>query len=198
MNGVMCYFLLDNRSAISKMKDIALEYKFQLDYTMDQYHNLVEISKLQYRAEGNKVRDLMLFDLDGDSIHLHEKLSENPKVFYYFPENGCPSCFEPILLKLDSIGMKIGRDNIIILAKFSSNRRLNAYWIDKPREIPIYRIRENLVFPHLSDDHDYAYAFLLDNRMVVHKFILTDKSNVEFSDNYFNHIIKYFQALELN
>ena len=147
-------------------------------------------------AEGGTVNNIVLFGLDGDSVRLNQKLSTTPKLVYYFSSNGCPGCFEPVLFRLDSLGKKIGYENIIILAKFSNTRGLKVYWEDKPQQIPIYRVSENPGLFYSNLDYEYAYSFLLSNNGIARKFIVTDKSNTLFIENYFGLIFEYFQNIK--
>lgn len=188
INIFACILLSKNKA---DMRKIATKYQLQIDQLTNVSKNLFQLSRIQYMAESEIVNNVMLYSIEGDSIPLQETLSTIPKLIYYFSSNGCPGCFEPIISQLDTLGQKIGYENILILAKFSNNRNLKSYWSDKPQHIPIYRVNENLGLFY-SPDYDYAYAFLLSHNMNVRKFIVTDKSNVTCSDNYFDLIVEYF------
>lgn len=188
VNIFACFLL--NKSKINT-REVISKCQSQFNQITDMSKSLLQLSKIQYMAESGIVNNIMLYTLEGDSIQLQEKLSSIPKLVYYFSSNGCPGCFEPVIFQLNTLGKKIGYENILILAKFSNNRNLKSYWSDKPKKMSIYRIDESLGLFY-SPDYDYAYAFLLNHNMNARKFIVTDKSNVSYSNNYFDLLVEYF------
>lgn len=164
------------------------------DYTQD---NLKAISKIQFIAEGEKARNVELYDMQGKVAGtLKDYVAGESKLIYYFSNRGCVGCYEPVLYKLDSLVKKIGKEHLLVLADFPNRRTLDVYWSEKQMDLPIYRVHEDLgLFRSLTDAH-YAYAFLTDKNLVARKFIITDKSNVGFSDAYFTLLTDYWKKKE--
>lgn len=161
----------------------------QSDADLENYtqENLKAISKIQFIAEGEMARNVRLYDTDGkEAGTLKDHLAGESKLIYFFSVQGCAGCYEPVLYKLDSLVNRIGRNRLLVLAEFPNKRTMDVYGMEKHPDLPVYRIQEDLgLFRSLTDSH-YAYAFLTDKTLIARKFIITDKSNVDFSNAYFD------------
>lgn len=152
------------RTEKEKIFNTWLDAQSESDIKTHTLENLKAISKIQYLAEDMTVQNISLYNINNnDSCRLTSKLANKYKLIYYFSNKGCPGCHEPIILKLDEIGKKIGYDKIIILANFETKRHLNTYWLNKPSLLLIHRISNDLGLFNILDDSHYAYAFLLNS-----------------------------------
>lgn len=185
-------YLVREEKNLVRMKDIQLK-ELQSSGTNDSYklENITIISKLQHYAEGKKIEDCMLYKQDGDSLHLSSLCSDKKKLVYFFAEQSCAVCYIPFLEKLQKAAEIVGKENIILLAKFDKNRNLKAFIQDNKVISEVYRMEGHLnIYPEYND---YALAFLLSKDMQIENVIITDKSNVELSNDYLKIIQKRLQ-----
>lgn len=193
LNISACFSLYTKRKEIQLLIEKCLEYDFQMNYSIDNRNKLLLFSQLQLRAEDMEINNVTLIGKDDKKIPLYDLLTDTPKLIYYFSTSGCTGCYEPVLLKLDSISKVIGEDKILIVSDIPSKRIFESFIDGKFEHINLYRINEkfNLV---KSPDYEFAYAFLLDKRAIAHKVIITDKSNVDFTDAYFASFIEFTKS----
>ena len=186
----LIFLVIDENNTIKK-NDIEIK-ALQAQRGDGQYmiENLTIISKLQYMAEGRKISDLILYEVNKDSTNLNSLLSQKGKLVFFFSEQSCSICFLPFLKKLEKLSNIIGEDNIIVMGKFSNNRSFKTFLIDNNIKQKIYRVNRDLDIFH--EYNDYAMAFILSKDMVIDKFIIIDKTNVSLSDNYIEIIKKRF------
>lgn len=185
----------NNKTYTGEVEDIALENKNKAEQVSGMLDVVTGLAKVQYMAEGEMLKNLSLYDINGDSCRLEEQLSPHPKLVYFFSENGCPGCFEPVLFKLDELGKKIGYDHILVLARFTNKRGFKTYWSDKPQQLPVFRVDKHLQLFYAHVNYDYACAFLLNNDRRIRKYVITDKSNVPITNEYFALMENYFKSL---
>lgn len=182
---LVCYlsYLVREEKKLVRMKDFQLK-ELQSSDTNDSYklENITIISKLQHYAEGKKIPDCLLYRLEGDSLYLSSLCSNKKKLVYFFAEQSCAVCYLPFLEKLQEMSNVIGKENIILLAKFDKNRNLKAFIQDNKVTQEVYRLDRDLnIYPEYND---YALAFLLSQDMLIENVIITDKSNVELTNDY--------------
>lgn len=175
--------LIKEEKSLVKMKDTQLK-ELQFSSSEDRYklENITIMSKLQHYAEGRKIVDCTIYKQNEDSLSLSDLCSERKKLFYFFSEQSCAICYIPFLEKLKDIAEVVGKENIILLAKFDKNRSLKAFAEENNITQDIYRMDVDLnIYPEYND---YALAFLLTHNMQIENVIITDKSNVELSNDY--------------
>lgn len=176
------YFVREEKGLV-KMKDAQLK-EFQISNTEDRYklENITIISKLQHYAEGLKISDCNVYKQNGDTLSLRDLCSERRKLFYFFSEQSCAVCYIHFLKKLKNVADIVGKENVILLAKFDKNRSLKAFIKENNITQDIYRMDVDLnIYPEYND---YALAFLLSKDMQIENVIITDKSNVDLSNDY--------------
>ena len=154
--------------------------------------NITVISKLQHYAEGRSVDNYTLYSADGDSCKLQDVCKEK-KLVYYLSEQGCQICYQPFLEKLNDLADKIGKENIVVIAKFSEKRVFKLFLQDLDFEMKpaVYQCRTDFdIYPEYND---YAMAFLLAKDLVIDNICITDKSNTKLSGDYLKLIEKEFE-----
>lgn len=153
--------------------------------------NISVISRLQHYAEGDTLDNYILYTLDGDSCWIKD-LCIKKKIVYYFSEQSCQICYLPFLKKINDLSKKIGRENILVIGKFSKKRSFQLFLQDLDFKIDIDIFRTVKDFNIYPEYNDYAQAFLLKKDLVIDNICITDKSNKEQSDNYLKIIEKNF------
>lgn len=197
LNIVVSYKLYRTRQERQRLYSGWLTCQSDADLKTYTHDNLKAISKIQFIAEGETARNVKLYDTAGkEAGTLQEHLSEEPKLIYFFSNQGCAGCYEPVLYKLDSLVNNIGKKHLLVLGEFPNRQTMDVYGLEKYPNLPIYRIGEELGLFHSLTDSHYAYAFLMDKNRVARKFIITDKSNVDFSDAYFSLLTDYWKKRE--
>lgn len=194
-NIITIYSLYTNRNQLNMIANKYWEYDFQINHLLDNRNKLITFHKIQYYAENCLINNIKLYNRDNKELFLQNILSHSPQFIYYFSEKGCTGCFEPFLYKLDSLSNSIGSDNIIVISEFSNNRSFKKFIENKFNKINIYRTKEKLGIINIQD-YEYAYAFLTDSNRKAHKVIITDKSNVDFTDEYLKYTIDFFKYIE--
>lgn len=182
MIGYLSYLVSEEKKQ-GKMKDIQLK-ELQTSGADNSYklENITIISKLQHYAEGQKIMDRLIFKQEGDSVLLSSLCSDKKKLVYFFAEQSCAVCYIPFLEKLQRMADVVGKENVILLAKFDKSRNLKAFIQENKITLDVYRMEEDLnIYPEYND---YALAFLLSRDMLIENIIITDKSNVELSNDY--------------
>lgn len=193
LNVWVCYRYYTTQQEKNNLYKGWLDCKSNADLQAYTNDNLKAISKIQFIAEGEIARNVKLYDVEGkEAGSLQKQLSSEPKLIFFFSNRGCAGCYEPVLYKLDKWVEKIGKEHLLVLADFPNQRTMDVYWSEKRMDLPIYRIQEDLDLVRSLNDSHYAYAFLMDQSRVARKFIITDKSNVSFSDAYFDLLGDYW------
>lgn len=197
LNVWLSYNLYRTRQEKHRLYNGWLSCQSDADLQNYTHDNLKAISKIQFIAEGEVAHNVKLYGTDGkEAGTLKDHLSAEPTLIYFFSNQGCAGCYEPVLYKLDSLVNKIGKEHLLVLAEFPNRRTMEVYGLEKHVDLPVYRIQEELgLFRSLTDMH-YAYAFLMDKDLVARKFIITDKSNIDFSDAYFALLTDYWKRGE--
>ena len=193
-NIAVSYSLYINKIKLTSIVEKYWDYDFQINHLLDNHNKLITFSKLQYHAENQEIKDIMIYDKENKELPISDMLSNHSKLIYYYSEKGCNGCFEPFLYKLNSISNSIGKNNIIVISDFPNYRTFKASVGDKFKNIDIYRISER---PELikAQDHEYAYAFLMKSDRRAHKVIITDKINTDFTNEYLSYLSEYFKQM---
>ncbi len=194
-NIASVYQLFAEREMKKKVYSLLLESKSDYELIVDNNNDLVTILRMQISVEGEHLDNVAITNLPGENDMLKNLFSDEYKLVYFFPEKGCPSCYEPFLLKLLEMRDSIGKENIVLITDFNL-RSLKSFWVDKDSEMFPFRLSRNWGIP--QTEPAFAYAFLLNKDMVVRKIIITDKINVDFCSEYLNYIVSYFNNVDLN
>lgn len=145
--------------------------------------NVVVISKLQHYAEGRTLKNYTLHTVLGDTCKLKD-LCNGRKLIYYFSGQGCQTCYLPVLNKLTDLSEKIGKENMIVIGMFKEKRAFKLFLQDLNPDVGFTIYQSEKEFDIYPDYNDYAQFFQLTNDLVINNICITDKSNVELSDNY--------------
>ncbi len=143
--------------------------------------NLKTLSKLQHAGEGEVLKDIYVYDGDGDSIHFSRLLDDTKKIVFFFSEYSCSSCYTPFMKKMTEMYEEL-KDKVIIVAGVESKRDFKIYMEDKKIPFAVYRTSKNFnIFPEFND---YSLVFLISRNMVIDNLMIIDQSNKEYIDNY--------------
>ena len=146
-----------------------------------QLENLKTLSKLQYAGEGNKVNDIYVYDVQGDSLHFSDLLDDTDKIIFFFSEYSCSSCYLPFMKKMTAMYEEL-KDKVIIIAGFGNKRDFKIYMEDVKIPFSTYRTKTNFnIFPEYND---YSLAFLTNRNMVIDNLMIIDQSNKGYIDDY--------------
>lgn len=177
--------LKESINELAELQGVMADQSYELE-------NITVISKLQHYAEGRSVDNYTLYSADGDSCKLQDVCKEK-KLVYYLSEQGCQICYQPFLEKLNDLADKIGKENIVVIAKFSEKRVFKLFLQDLDFEMKpaVYQCRTDFdIYPEYND---YAMAFLLAKDLVIDNICITDKSNTKLSGDYLKLIEKEFE-----
>lgn len=177
--------LKESVNELTELQGVMADQSYELE-------NITVISKLQHYAEGRSVDNYTLYSVDGDSCKLQDVCKEK-KLVYYLSEQGCQICYLPFLEKLNDLADEIGKENIVVIAKFSEKRAFKLFLQDLDFEMKpaVYQSRTDFdIYPEYND---YAMAFLLAKDLVIDNICITDKSNTKLSGDYLKLIEKEFE-----
>jgi hypothetical protein len=115
-----------------------------------------------------------------------------PKLMFYYDEMSCSPCTDRELQKLDSVSKIIGSENVILLAKHTSEKNIyllkrvnnvnfRFIFIDNILDIPIFNFQTN-------------FYFVLDKDFITKFFFVPSKTYDDLNEIYYSRIIKYFQT----
>lgn len=194
LNIIISYSLYTNKNKLASVVEKYWDYDFKINYLLDNHQKLILFSKLQYHAENQEIKNIIIYDKENKELPISDILSNHSKLIYYYSEKGCNGCFEPFLYKLDSISNFIGKNNIIVISDFPNYRIFKASTENKLKNINIYRVSEKLELIK-SQEHEFAYAFLMKSDRKAHKVIITDKINTDFTNEYLSYIGEYFKQM---
>lgn len=191
----LCVFSLVTIVGFSSCKDQqSTKYASQLQRQTTQLENLRILSQLQHSGEGNRLENIYMYDMQGDSIRFSQVLDETDKIVFFFSENGCSSCYTPFLEKITTMRDEL-KDKLIVVAGFENRRDLKIYLEDKDIPFEKYRVKANFnIFPEYND---YSLAFLINKNMVIDNLMIIDQSNKGYIDDYLQIInLKCTQSLK--
>ena len=181
--GLLTYlFFLKMNEANNYKVQIGILQKSEADQSY-LLENISIISKLQHYAEGSHLENYTLYTTTDDSCKLQD-LCCSKKLVYYFSEQGCKSCYLPFLKKLNDLSDMLGKDNVVIICKFTKKRAFHLFIQDLDFKLTpnVYWSKCDLkIFPEYND---YALAFWLSSDLIIDNVCITDKSNVELSSDY--------------
>lgn len=176
------YSVREEKQQVKKKDTQLKELQFSASENRYRLENITIISKLQHYAEGQIITDCTIYKQNGDTLYLSDLCSDRRKLVYFFSEQSCATCYIPFLEKLNKIAGVIGKENVILLAKFDKSRSLKTFALENNITLEMYRMDMDLnIYPEYND---YAMAFLLSRDMKIENVIITDKSNVELSNDY--------------
>ena len=134
--------LKESINELAELQGVMADQSYELE-------NITVISKLQHYAEGRSVDNYTLYSADGDSCKLQDVCKEK-KLVYYLSEQGCQICYQPFLEKLNDLADKIGKENIVVIAKFSEKRVFKLFLQDLDFEMKpaVYQCRTDFdIYP---------------------------------------------------
>jgi hypothetical protein len=126
-------------------------------------------------------KNLQIVD-DKSNQSLSELISNNPKLVLRYSEIACNSCVDAQLKILEKLAIKIGSENIIILASYKNNSSLWRFKRINNIRLNLYNI-DNLGFS--LERENIPFYFIIDNTFNVKMIFIPIKEKPYLTEKYF-------------
>ena len=77
---------------------------------------------LHYTYNDKKIPNLLLYTIDGDSLHLSELLNDDYKLLIRFSQLNCSSCIDDIFEGLRQVVNKFPSNKVILIGTYDNQR----------------------------------------------------------------------------
>ena len=104
------------------------------------------------------------------------------------------SCVNHEIGRLKQLSNKIGAENIIILASYSTSSSLLSFKRINKIDCEVYNIPIGTL-KNSIEPHNIPYMFIMDSNMLCKNIFIPIKEMTQISEIYFESITKYFSTL---
>jgi len=130
----------------------------------------------------------------GTSIRYADLVSTGPKLILRYSELHCDMCIDHSLEYLKRIAASIGKENILILASYKSQRDLSIFKRINKLDFPVYKIaKSGLKIP--IEQYSIPYVFIADKTLHVKNLHILNKDIEEMSEIFLSIIPQKFDAI---
>lgn len=189
--GYLAYVLDAEKKIIRQHVNELTELQGMMADQSYKLENITIISKLQHYAEGRTLDNYTLYSANGDSCRLRD-VCKDKKLVYYLSEQGCQTCYLPFLKRVNELADTIGKEKILVIAKFSERRAFKLFLQDLGFDLKLIVYQTRTDFDIYPEYNDYAMAFMLGQDLEIDNICITDKSNTALSGDYLK-LIHFFR-----
>jgi hypothetical protein len=190
------YYMLSNQHLIAMVEQLEHKNAEQERVILNQQtYNEELISHMQlYRLMSEFRIDLntKVRLEDGTTKCIKDISSNTMQLVFRFNEFTCQNCIFEEFSKLDSISNIIGKERIIVMGAYESDKDLNIVKRLNRVKLPIYNVKIGDINCPI-DNYNVPYIFILDKNYNAKNIFIPLKGSDNQSDEYYRTIVNLFQ-----
>lgn len=144
---------------------------------------------LYYTYNDKKIPNLLLYTIDGDSLHLSELLNDDYKLLIRFSQLNCSSCIDDIFEGLRQVVNKFPSNKVILIGTYDNQRVFQAF-------IKNYSLPYSIYYSRNSEDvlkeENIPYCCLINNDMILKNLMIPMKEIPVYSRRYYEIVLNRF------
>lgn len=166
------------KNASTTIETLSLERALLLDNIM-----------LHYTYNDKKIPNLLLYTIDGDSLHLSELLNDDYKLLIRFSQLNCSSCIDDIFEGLRQVVNKFPSNKVILIGTYDNQRVFQAF-------IKNYSLQYSIYYSRNSEDvlkeENIPYCCLINNDRILKNLMIPMKEIPAYSRRYYEIVLNRF------
>jgi peroxiredoxin len=138
---------------------------------------------------------IILRDLDGNSLLLKEKLNQSPILFFRFQGSNCQTCIDIEIKRIAGELRDVNPDKVVILVSDKDVNDLNYFKKINGIKFGIFLIeKEDLRIP--MEQYNIPYLFILSPDGFVSSVFIPERNERKFSEQYYGVIKALLENLQ--
>ena len=166
------------KNASTTIETLSLERALLLDNIM-----------LHYTYNDKKIPNLLLYTIDGDSLHLSKLLNDDYKLLIRFSQLNCSSYIDDIFEGLRQVVNKFPSNKVILIGTYDNQRVFQAF-------IKNYSLPYSIYYSRNSEDvlkeENIPYCCLINNDMILKNLMIPMKEIPVYSRRYYEIVLNRF------
>lgn len=152
---------------------------------------LSHLYEQSFKLSGTKLNEILVENNVREKISLNDICNKKLKLVYYFNEYSCLACVDEELIRLNEVIDSIGKENVMVIASFSSYKDFYQFICRNDIPCDIYNTNGNQFMD--IDKKDESIIFTVNDDLIVGKCFIPMKSLSHTTKDFYNTIVgKYF------